>query len=195
MLLCKFRFTAELTEVFQLMKAFMSIIEKYHDGSITKPDLCRISNQRNFIQHRLLSLPPAAILDADFRKNHPVYEICRLAALVFSVSAIFPLPVQTAPLPTLVKLLQAELQDSGLKSDWWFPDAAGVLIWALTLGGIAATGTPNRTWFVAALAYLSAYRGLSNWQDLELILDRVLWLDSACGLGGQHLWEEVGRFK
>jgi hypothetical protein len=194
-LLCKIGFTAELAEVFQAMKAYTSIVEKYHDGSTSKPDLCRISNQRNFVQYRLLSLPPAGKLDQDFRKSHPVYEICRLAGLIFGVGVIFPLPAQTAPLPTLVKLLQAELQESRLESNWWFPDAVGVLIWALTLGGIAATGLPNRTWFVAALGRVTACCGLSSrWRDLKPVLDGILWLDCACNFGGEQLWEEVDRY-
>jgi hypothetical protein len=193
MLLCKIGFTAELAEVFQAMKAYTSIVEEYQDGSTTEPDLCRISNQRNFVQHRLLSLPPARNLDQDFRKSHPVYEICRLTGLIFGVGVIFPLPAQTTPFPALVKLLQAELQEPSLESDWWFPDAVGVLIWVLTLGGIAATGLPNRTWFVAALARVTARSGLSRWRDLNAVLDRILWLDSACDFGGQQLWEEVER--
>jgi hypothetical protein len=196
MLLCKTGFTTELAEVFQAMKAYTSIVEKYQDGSTTEPDLRRISDQRNFVQHRLLSLPPAGKLDQDFRKSHPVYEICRLAVLIFGVGVIFifPLPARTAPLPTLVRLLQAELQESSFESDWWFPDAVEVLIWVLTLGGIAATGLPNRTWFVAALGRVSACSGLSRWRDLKPVLDGILWLDCACDFGGQQLWEEVDRY-
>jgi hypothetical protein len=194
MLLCKIGFTAELAEVFQAMKAYTSIVEKYEDGSTTEPDLCRICNQRNFVQHCLLSLLPAGKLDQDFRKSHPVYEICRLTGLIFGVGVIFPLPAQTAPLPTLVRLLQTELQESSLESDWWFLDAVKVLIWVLTLGGIAATGLPNRTWFVAALGRVSARSGLARWQDLKLVLDQMVWLDSACDFGGEQLWEEVDRY-
>jgi hypothetical protein len=193
-LLFKIGFSAEMVEVFQAMKAYTSIIEKYQDGSTTEPDLFRICNQRNFVQHRLLSLLPARNLDQDFRTSYPVYEICRLAGLIFGVGIIFPLPAQTAPLPTLVKLLQAELQEFNLESDWWFPDAVGVLIWVLTLGGIAATGLPNRTWFVAALGRVSARSGLARWRDLKPVLDQILWLDSACDFGGQQLWEEVDRY-
>jgi len=80
-----------------------------------------------------------------------------------------------------------------LESDWWFPDAVEVLIWVLTLGGIATTGLPNRTGFVAALGHVTAYSGLSRWRDLKPVLDRILWLDSACEFGGQQLWEEVGK--
>jgi hypothetical protein len=194
MLLCNIGCTVELVEVFQVMKAYTSIVKKYQDGSITEPDLYRICNQRNFVQYRLLSLLPAQNLDQDFRTSHPVYEICRLAGLIFGVGVIFPLPAQTAPLPTLVKLLQAELQEPRLESDWWFPDAVGVLIWVLTLGGIAATGLPNRIWFVATLGRVTARSGLARWRDLKPVLDQILWLDSACDFGGQQLWEEVERY-
>jgi hypothetical protein len=182
-----------MVEVFQAMKAYTSIVEKYQDGSIAEPDLCRICNQRNFVQHRLLSLLPVQNLDQDFRTSYPVYEICRLAGLIFGVGVIFPLPAQTAPLSNLVKLLQAELQESRLESDWWFPDTVRVLIWVLTLGGIAATDLPNRTWFVATLGRVTARSGLVRWRDLKLVLDQILWLDSACDFGGQQLWEEVER--
>jgi hypothetical protein len=195
MLLCKIGFTEELAEVFQAMKAYTSIIEKYQEGSTTEPDMCRISNQRNFVHYRLLSLSPAGKLDQDFCKTHPIYEICRLAGLIFGIGVIFPLPTQTAPLPTLVRLLQAELQESSLESHCWSPDTVRVLIWVLTLGGIAATGLPNRTWFVAALGRVTTYSGLSSWRDLKPVLNRILWLDSACEFGGQQLWEEVDRYQ
>jgi hypothetical protein len=142
-----------------------------------------------------LSLLPAEKLDQGFRKSHSVYEICRLAGLIFGVGVVFPLPVQTTSLPSLVKLLQTELQESSLESDWWFPDAVEILIWVLTLGGIAATGLPNRIWFVATLSRVSAYSGLSKWRDLKPVLERMLWLNSACDVGGQQLWEEVGRLR
>ena len=47
---------------------------------------------------------------------------------------------------------------------------------------------------MAALGRVSARSGLASWQDLKLVLDQILWLDSACDFGGEQLWEEVDRY-
>jgi hypothetical protein len=191
MRLCKIGFTAELAEIFQAMKAYTSIVRGYQKGSMAEPDMCNITNQRNLVQCHLLSLPAAGQFDQDFRQSHPVYETCRLAGLIFGVGVIFPLPAQTAPFPTLISLLQAELQESHLELNGCFPDVVGVLIWVLTLGGIAATGLPERTWFVAKLGWITAYSGVHKWRDLKQVLESMLWLDCACDCAGQQLWDEV----
>jgi hypothetical protein len=190
MSLCKIGFTTELAEVYQAMKTYISIVERYQDGSAAEPDMCRISNQRNLVQYHLLSLPSAGQFDQKFRQNYPVYETCRLAGLIFGVGVIFPLPARTAPFQTLVKLLQAELRESNLESIWGAQDAVGVLLWILTLGGIAATGLPEREWFVATLGWVTSHSGLSRWRDLKQVLEQMPWLDSACDSAGQQLWDE-----
>jgi hypothetical protein len=189
--LYKIGFTAELAEVFQAMKAYTSILEGYQEGSMAETNMCMISDQRNLVQHHLMSLPSADQLDEDFRQSHPVYETCRLSGIIFSAGIIFPLPAQTAPLPNLVICVQAELQESNFKSNWSSPDAVRVLIWVLMLSGIAATNMPERRWFVAALGRVAAYAGLSTWRDLKQVLKLMLWLDSACDSAGQQLWDEV----
>jgi hypothetical protein len=191
MRLCKIGFNAELAEVYQAMKAYISTVEKYLDGTAAEPDMCRISNQRNLVQYHLLSLPSVAKLNPKFRQSYPVYEACRLAGLIFGVGVIFPLPIRTAPFQTLVKLLQAELWESKLESTWCSRDAVGVLLWILTLGGIAARGLPERAWFVATLGWATAHCDLSRWRDLKQILEMMPWLDSACDNAGQQLWDEL----
>jgi hypothetical protein len=191
MRLCKIGFTTELAEVYQAMKTYMSIVETYQDGSASEPDLCRISDQRNLVQYHLLSLPSAGQFNRKFRQNYPVYETCRLTGLIFGVGVIFPLPARTAPFQTLVKLLQAELWESNLESTWCSRDAAGVLLWILTVGGIAAIGLPERAWFVATLGWATARFDLSRWRDLKQFLELMPWLDSACDSAGQQLWDEL----
>jgi hypothetical protein len=191
--LCKIGFTADLAEVFQAMKAYISIVERYKEPSITKPDMCRITNQRNFVQYHLLSLPPAGQFDKNFRQSYPVYESCRLAGLIVGVGVTFPLPAHTAPFQTLVRLLQIELQASDLESAWPCQDAVRALIWVLTIGGIAATGLPEGAWFVATLRRVTVRSGLSRWQDLKQVLESMLWLESACDRVGKQLWDEFNK--
>ena len=56
MRLCTIGFTPELAEVYQSMKSYMSIVERYEDGTATELDMSRISDQRNLVQYYLVSL-------------------------------------------------------------------------------------------------------------------------------------------
>lgn len=195
MRLCKIGFTADLAEVFQAMKAYISVLETFQEEqySTTEPDMCRISNQRNLVQFHLLSLPPAGEFDENFRQSYPVYEACRLAGLIFAVGVTFPLPVQRAPFIPLVERLQAELQASELESTWSSRGAVRVLVWVLMMGGIAATGRPERAWFVATLHRVTVSSGVSGWRELKLALESMLWLNSACDRAGKQLWDEFNE--
>lgn len=161
---------------------------------MVQPDMRKISDQRNLVQHHLLALPSAEHLGESFAYSFPVYEICRLAGLILGVGVIFPLPVETSPFSTLIKLLQAELQRRSIfKSSWDTPDVVKVLIWALMLGGIAAKGYPERPWFVDILRKVVVHSGLCRWQDLKQVLELMVWLDIACDCAGKQLWDEMNR--
>ncbi|KAJ5612034.1 hypothetical protein N7510_005228 [Penicillium lagena] len=145
MQLCHIGFTAQLAEVLQAAKSYISIVKRYHEGCIVQPDLRQISDQRNLVQYHLLALPSAEHLGQSFAYCSSVYEIARLAGLILGVGVIFPLPAETSPFSSLIKLLQIELQRRSIfKSSWCTPDVVRVLIWALMLGGIAAKGYPER---------------------------------------------------
>lgn len=69
-----------------------------------------------------------------------------------------------------------------------------MILWCLVIGGIAATGrSEEREWFVAELNSVVRELGMSGWlwEDLRVFLRRFLWVDEACGPGGEVLWEEV----
>jgi hypothetical protein len=192
MQLCHIGFTAQLAEVLQAAKSYISIVKRYHEGCIVQPDLRQICDQRNLVQYHLLALPSAEHLGQSFAYCFPVYEISRLAGLILGVSVIFPLPVETAPFSSLIKLLQIELQRRSIfKSSWCTPDVVRVLIWALMLGGIAAKGYPERPWFVAVLRKVAVHSGLCRWQDLKQVLELMVWLDTACDRAGKQLWDEM----
>src|SRR5436190_12839547 len=111
---CAVRFTAELAEVFQGMRAYETIVETYCQGTMVLPDMASLIDQRNLTQHSLMSLPAASKCGQDFLETHRIYEACRVAALIYGVGVLFPLPASTRPLPALVRDLKAALQESNL---------------------------------------------------------------------------------
>ena len=50
---------SRLVEIFQAMKIYTSMLEAYMDGSLLQPDLVKFCDQRNIIQHHVMSLPSA----------------------------------------------------------------------------------------------------------------------------------------
>jgi hypothetical protein len=105
------------------------------------PDLNMICDLRNLLQYHILSLPPPSDLDAPFCQAHAAYQACRLAALIYGVGVVFPLPAHTAPLSRLARLLSAEL----VLVSWDFESAsvADMYMWIVSMGGIAATDQPD----------------------------------------------------
>lgn len=154
-------------------------------------DLALLIDTRNAVQHSLLSLPAASELEyGDVSSGH-LYESVRYTAIVYSVAVTFPLPPVTGVYDTLTKRLTELLEESREDVCWeMFPK---VLLWVLVLGGIAASVTADRKWFVQNLAALSAALNTLRWEDIVLELGQYLWLERACDVGGRSLWLEVMR--
>jgi hypothetical protein len=182
----KLGITTELAKVLGGMQAYTSILEAYQEGILYNPDLCMIIDKRNFIQHSLLSLPVT--------QGYWAYDICRIATLIYGVGVVFPLPASTAPFTSLVSLLQAGLQNSMAYVTEFSPDVVNFFVWAIVMGGIAASALPERTWYIAELAKITSYAHLACWADAKRSLKMILWSDIACETSGARLWEEMVHF-
>ncbi|KAJ5598889.1 hypothetical protein N7510_000004 [Penicillium lagena] len=181
--------TSELIEAFHAMRAYSAVVEKYMSGSLANPNLDRIADQRNFTQHRILSLPQGSQLAAVHHKQLSLYEPCRIAAMIYGVGVIFPLPEQTAPFKSLATMLKRELQ----QTDWSYFSQSSLsrrfLLWILVMGGMASLGMPERNWYVSQLhTCLSQFR-TTTFSSLRRSLKSVLWLDCACDTGARELWK------
>ncbi|KAM0091583.1 hypothetical protein ACP6JD_005087 [Aspergillus fumigatus] len=192
--LCQIGFTPEMADVFQALRVYTNIIIDHIKVSHPNPDLSLLCDQRNLVQYHLLNLPSARHLPTWFPTPHhqTIYETCRLAALIYAVGVTFPLPFQCSPLPRLANLLQETLQQTPDATPLWtHPNAQIALLWALTLGGIAAENRPERAWFVHTLAQAASSNGIYFWPKLKSVLEFMLWYDAACDEAGYSLWLEV----
>jgi hypothetical protein len=187
----KIRLSPELVEVFQAMKIYTSMLEAYIDGSSLEPDLSKFCDQRNLLQHQLMSLLSADKISGLSLQEKQVYEVCRISGIIYSIGVIFPLPDLTIPLTSLSRTLKHHLQVCDLNLYLLLTDLIDIFLWAITMGGVAATGTHERAWFVKSLKRQAVAVQLSQWSDLKQSLKRILWLDSACDKAGQQLWSEA----
>ncbi|KAJ9613098.1 hypothetical protein H2200_003039 [Cladophialophora chaetospira] len=186
--------TDELALVLVAMQRYGQCVQLFVDGVLPDLDLARFCDRRNLIQHTLLTLPSDRDLP-DPSSPHPIYEPTRLAMVIYSLTVIFPLPPQTAPLAVLTGQLKAALQATDLRSSWSSShQARRLLIWVLCIGAVAARDVPeDRSWFVAVLRRLTAKETrLKQFENLKRdVLSRILWLDRSCDAAGRFLWKEV----
>ncbi|PWY88894.1 hypothetical protein BO94DRAFT_623952 [Aspergillus sclerotioniger CBS 115572] len=182
--------TPDLAEVFEGMALYTAIVDRYVRGEIARPDTQEMCDQRNLIQHRLMSLPPA---DGSSEFDR-FCEVCRVSAIIYSIGVIFPLPAATAPFSPLVQTLRTNLGDGPLEAGWHLSVDKSVLLWSITIGGIAAFATPERERFVRTLHGMTVDAGLSEWSTLRKSLKMMPWLESACDAAGEKLWNEAQQF-
>ncbi|PYH91102.1 hypothetical protein BO71DRAFT_433222 [Aspergillus ellipticus CBS 707.79] len=185
--------TPELAEVFYAMHLYTKIVEEHLNSHVVNPDFSLLSDQRNLIHYTLLSLPAAKQVEgfASYQPHEVIYETCRIAALIFGVGVVFPLPAQSTPLAQLAKLIQNVLKITDIASTWNHPQAHIALFWVLVLSGIAADDQPERSWFVRLLGQAANNHGIDSWDDARKLLGLMLWYDRACDQAGRELWLEV----
>lgn len=163
-------------------------LDHYARGGPTTPDLVDLVNARHAAQHRLLSqLPPP---QSNFLQGDKcVLHACRLATLIFSDMVIFPLPATQGLKHRLAPLLRHTLQACSMACDWELH--AYTLLWATTLGAIAATHSHERGWYVEKMIAHLRNLGIDQWSSLNSICSRFLWWKPVCEEPTETLWQEM----
>jgi hypothetical protein len=136
-----------------------------------------------------MSLPTGDELEYGEVSSVCLYESIRHAAIIYSVAVTFPLPPISGIFRKLAGKLKDILENSKLDPCWQL--CPKTLLWILILGGIAASETKDRRWYVWNLATLSSAMNLTEWEDVAEEVENHLWLESACDNGGRSLWNEV----
>jgi hypothetical protein len=172
--------------VFHALRGYSSLLEGYAVGRVFNLDLGYVLKLRNLLHYHVLSLPAATFADTGTVSH--IYESLRLTLIVYSMLVLFPVPLMTSPYPTLAGLLRYELES--IRDEEWTA-MSSLLLWILTLGGIAALDTPHRVWFSERLHLQLGDMGIISWEGFIHIMNSLLWLDSPCGVEGRILWKEA----
>ncbi|KAH8800220.1 hypothetical protein F5884DRAFT_546946 [Xylogone sp. PMI_703] len=179
----------EATAIFQAIADLTVVIDHHCRGINFISDINVFVRQRNTLQYRLMSLPKGEELEYGEVQSVCLYESIRHAAILFSAAVTFPLPPHSGIFHTLAARLRAIMEESRDDLCWQlYPET---LLWILVLGGIAASGTAHRDWYVQNLNAVSTALKVFEWEEAEKMLSEFLWLKSACETGGRALWLEV----
>ena len=138
---------------------------------------------RNLIQRRILLLPRGR------EPKDSMYEICRLATLIFSYGVIYPLRGGEQ----LGILVQSLIKTS--RQHDCMPEEAEFLLWALMVGALGSIKKSQENFFVHRLAMLSQAQDVLRWREALEVFDKFLWLDDACNVGGEAIWTEVAALR
>ncbi|KAL5322824.1 hypothetical protein ACEPPN_010803 [Leptodophora sp. 'Broadleaf-Isolate-01'] len=175
--------------VLQTMVDLSMIIDGHTRGAKPIKDMASFILRRNAVQHSLTSLPSGEELEVGEVSSVCLYESIRHAAMIYSVAVTFPLPPLTGVFGKLSLALKGIMETSKFDPCWQL--SPKTLLWILTLGGIAASGTDERAWYVQNLEAVSGALKLSDWRYVVVNIEEYLWLESACDNGGRSLWDEV----
>jgi hypothetical protein len=184
------RHTCQGQELLDVLNAYSEItvaLDHHVRGGPTAPDMVDLASVRNCTQHRILSQLPTQLDISD--PEQYIHHVVRLSTLIFSEMVIFPLPPTQGVKPRLALLLQQSLEACRLVQCWELHSQ--LLLWALTLGAIAASYTPQRSWYIDQLLQETSLMQVENWFMLELICSRFLWWKPVCSEPLRRAWTEM----
>jgi hypothetical protein len=186
--------SSKLADVLRAMRIVECTISAYVDGLAINLDLSLICDQRNLIMHTLMSLPSAAIA-GEFMAASSIYETTRLAAILYGIGVIFPLPTSSAPFEVVVRKLLAALREGEWVRYRRIPQLSQLELWVLTIGGIASEWkmpverSHCKSLIRQLLGDKSRFPAFVDYK--HTVLKPILWLDVACDAAGERLWNEI----
>lgn len=193
-----FRYLRQTTEGQQLLDvldAYSEItvaLDHFVRGGPTAPELVELMPVRNCTQHRLLSQLPSSPFSLNYISSNTelcIHQAVRLATLIFSEMVIFPLPLPQHVKPRLATALRQALEACRILGCWDMHSS--LLLWALTLGAIAASYTEQRSWYIDLLLHETSLLQLEEWYELESICSRFLWWKPVCSEPLRWVWADL----
>jgi hypothetical protein len=185
----------DVIDIFLNLKDYSEAVDAYSQSAIL-PEY--MADNRNWVLHRLLSLPSVGaspllaqinMLSENFHSAMLCFEACRLTAVMYCIHVTFPVPRSMYAR----RLLLPQLKESIGKVQLVVGNQAlaELLLWCVVVGGVAASYQPDRSWFATQLFHVVRFLDLTKWSDAKMVLRKFAWLGSACDRGGAAFWNEV----
>jgi hypothetical protein len=107
--------TNEMLQVLEAMGAITLAIDHYLKGKHGGLTLGQIARTRTSIEKELLLLPSAKELNFDIvnsSQKFTLYECCRLTAMIFGISVVFPIPNSVDIMQVYITNLKVTIEES-----------------------------------------------------------------------------------
>ncbi|KIW70546.1 hypothetical protein, variant [Phialophora macrospora] len=177
-------------------------VDDYLAGRSVAQSLSMLGEERTLVMHSLMGLTPGVPdLDTDARPLAPgdeLFDLCHLAALIYSVLCVLPLPA--APLELLVHRTRTLFARHGFAREW--AGAPTLMLWSAFMAGMAALGVNDdnnnngndndKSWFVGLIRRGARELEIRSFEELkERVLLQYLWFPTTNDGDGSDLWAEV----
>jgi hypothetical protein len=177
----------DLFTIVRYMSGYSRLVFNHSEG-IKLQSTGILTDLRNSIQHRLLSLPACPNAHGGNGIYH-LYESTRLGAQIYSLLCIYPFPAGPAPFTEAASRLKREL--SSLDPRTISYEESKLLLWILVMGAIVTVGTLDRLWFIYALGPVACRLQVESWPDMKSLLLNFLWFSKTNDIDGRDVWDEV----
>ncbi|KAG4429356.1 hypothetical protein IFR05_015155, partial [Cadophora sp. M221] len=159
---------------------------------LTSPTVLTGSQQISLLQHNYslrYNLLPDYSGDVEFADEaaRTLDEVLRIGALLYISETPKEFP-NAAVGP--VKLVR-RLRELVMQVQMWNEREAGLVLWLLFIGGIAARKGEDRLWFVVQIEKLVRKLGLERWGDVRGRLEELWWVEGIHEKVCRELWDEV----
>ncbi|KAJ9608757.1 hypothetical protein H2200_006528 [Cladophialophora chaetospira] len=172
---------------------YASIQEALLSNRLTWFGLEYVCDARNWTQHQTMSLPSReeTVMLAKQPQQAIMFNAVRHALIVYSLIAVFPLPLPSAPFPVLADRLDSDI--SQLLQDGQGATSATLLLWLSSMAALAAIGTPKRVPLVTLTAHFCQHLHISDWESMQATLQDFLWAGEISDFDGMYLFLEVQK--
>ncbi|EXJ64632.1 hypothetical protein A1O7_00969 [Cladophialophora yegresii CBS 114405] len=193
--------TQRLLSILRDLATYSLGVYDYIMGRPEAPSLRVLADQRNFVQHRLMQIcAMSGDHTADAATDDPastfqLEEACWVAAAVYSLIAVFPVPHPNAPFATLAKQLKQHLvhTSSHFARRWQKPSP--LVLWMTFMGALASMADEDtqeeKAWYITVLERLVHRMQIPSWERLKDLLLDFLWFPNTSDPDGQQLWKEI----
>jgi len=165
------------------LASYSLAVDNYINSRPNAFSLRVLIDQRNFVQHRLMSLSP----DDNNQDGYSLQQACWLAGVVYSLITVFPIPHSKAPFTRLGQQIRLHLATSAMR----WQKTPELILWITAMGALATVDEVERTWYTSVLERLLHRSQILSWQSLKDKLQIFLWFQSTSDSDGQQLWKDI----
>jgi hypothetical protein len=163
-------------------------IHDYVEGTSEAQTLGLMADERNYVQHCLMSLGTDKDL-GETEQQFCLYNLCRLGMLIYSLLTIFPLSPLTAPFAKLGREMEEQLSKPATDDLW--VQAPQLMLWITVMGAISTIGSSQRSWHVLVLVAHTQQLKINSWAEMKECLQEFLWSENTSDVDGADLWKEI----
>ena len=187
-----------LLDTMRDLSTYSLAVYDYIMGRPQAQSLGVLADQRNFVQHSLMSMSSSsdtANQGPNTRDTFLLKEACWASSAVYSLIAVFPIPHSKAPFVKLAKQLKQHLVYTSVHFARRWQKPSPLVLWMTFMGAMASTSSDEskeeKAWYITVLERLVHRMQILSWDKLRDQLLKFLWFPSTSDTDGQQLWKEI----